>query len=173
METEESQISSRNPWPWAIVGTLVLFLAGTVSLVVLACSQKVDLISRNYYEQELKFQAQIERQDHARKLPDAAVTYDAAARRILISLPKEHANRTVSGWIQLYRPSAAGLDREIALNVDARGSQALDAAALQPGLWKVRVFWKADNKEYFIDQKVVLGTDNPLAPAVVGTSAIP
>jgi hypothetical protein len=48
--------SNRNLWPWAIVLTFVLFISGTVSLVVMACSQKVELVSQNYYEQELQFQ---------------------------------------------------------------------------------------------------------------------
>jgi hypothetical protein len=49
------------------------------------------------------------------------------------------------------------LDREIKLELDAKGVQAIDASSLLPGLWKVRVSWTADQKDYFTDQKVVIG----------------
>ena len=45
----------------------------------MACSQKVDLVSPDYYEQELKFQGQIDRVERTRRAASqAAVAYDAA-----------------------------------------------------------------------------------------------
>ena len=37
-----------NPWPFAIILTFIIFLAGTIGLVVMACTRKVDLVSSNY-----------------------------------------------------------------------------------------------------------------------------
>jgi hypothetical protein len=72
-------------------------------------------------------------------------------------LPASHAGRNAVGRIQLYRPSAMGLDRELPLQFDADGVQILDATGLIPGLWKVRVQWTVENKEFFADQKVIIG----------------
>jgi hypothetical protein len=147
----------RNLWPPAIITTFALFFAGTVGLVVMACSQKVDLVSSDYYEQELKFQGRIDRVERTRQAAaQAAVAYDAARRCITVSLPADQARHQVTGLIELYRPSAAGLDRTVELAPDARGVQRLDAAGLAPGLWKVRVSWTVDHQDYFLDQKVVV-----------------
>jgi nitrogen fixation protein FixH len=136
----------------------VLFFAGTVGLIVMACSQKVDLVSADYYEQELKFQGRIDRVERTqRTTTQAAVAYDLATHSITISLPAGQAEHEVSGRIELYRPSAAGLDRAVQLVPDANGVQRLDAAAMVPGLWKVRVSWTVGNQDYFLDQKVVVG----------------
>ena len=35
----------RNLWPTGIIVTFVLFFAGTIGLVVMACSQRADLVS--------------------------------------------------------------------------------------------------------------------------------
>ena len=43
--------TNRNLWPIGIVVVCALFVAGTVGLIVMACSQKVDLVSKDYYEQ--------------------------------------------------------------------------------------------------------------------------
>jgi nitrogen fixation protein FixH len=149
---------SRNLWPLGIILTFALFFAGTVGLIVMAFSQKVDLVSADYYEQELKFQGRIDRVERTRRAAtQAAVAYDAARRCITVSLPAEQARHGVTGRIELYRPSAAGLDRAVELAPDAQGVQRLDAAGLAPGLWKVRVSWTVEKQDYFLDQKVVVG----------------
>ena len=75
--------TSRNLWPLCIIVTFVLFFAGTVGLIVMACSQKVDLVSADYYEQELKFQSRIDRVERTRRAAtQATAAYDAARRSI-------------------------------------------------------------------------------------------
>jgi len=148
---------TRNLWPFGILSAFALFIAGTAGLIVLACSHKVDLVSADYYEQEIRFQSQLDRLDRTHKLEQqACVSYDASAQRITISVPVQQAVHSISGQVQLYRPSAAGLDRHVKLAPDSRGFQSVDAAKLLPGLWKVRVLWTVENKEYFIDQSVIV-----------------
>ena len=150
---------ARNLWPLGIITTLVVFFAGTVGLIVMACSQKVDLVSADYYENELKFQGRIDQVERTRSaVTQASVAYDAALKCITISLPADQARRDISGHIDLYRPSAAGMDRTVKLAPDAHGVQRLDAAGLAPGLWKVRVSWTVEKQDYYLDQKVVVGS---------------
>lgn len=150
--------TARNLWPFGIVLALGLFAAGTVALIVIASSHKVDLVATDYYEQEIQFQSQLERLNRTAPFGDEVkVAYDATTRRITISLPAGHANPDTAGRIHLYRPSMTGKDRELALNLDADGRQSVDAAALLPGLWKVRVHWTAQNQEYFADRSVLVG----------------
>jgi hypothetical protein len=150
--------TSRNLWPLGIILTLVIFFAGTVGLVVMACSQRADLVSPDYYERELKFQSQIDQVERThRATSQASVIYDAAGKCITVSLPAAQAGREISGRIELYRPSAAGLDRAVKLAPDTKGVQRLDAAGLAPGLWKVRVSWTFERQDYYLDEKVVVG----------------
>ena len=150
--------TSRNLWPLGIIVTFALFFAGTVGLIIMACSQKADLVSADYYEQELKFQGRIDRVERTRHAANqASIAYNAVNQCITISLPADQAGREVSGRIELYRPSAAGLDRAIKLEPDANGVQRLDATGMVPGLWKVRVSWTVEHHDYFLDQKVVVG----------------
>ena len=149
---------TRNLWPTGIIVACALFVAGTAGLIVMACAQKDDLVRADYYEQELRYQSQIDRVERTRlAAAQAAVTYDNAKRCLTIALPPAQAARPITGSIHLYRPSAGALDRSFPLKVDANGLQSLDAAGLAPGLWKVRVSWTVDNQDYYLDQKVVVG----------------
>ena len=43
-------------WGYKIMLAYVVFIAGILFLVFKSSSQKVELVTENYYEQELKFQ---------------------------------------------------------------------------------------------------------------------
>ena len=151
--------TTRNLWPLGIIAAFVLFITGTVGLIVMACSQRVELVSPDYYERELKFQGQIDRAARAQgATSQASVAYDAARNCITVSLPADQARREVTGSIELYRPSATGMDRAVKLEPDANGTQRLDASGLAPGLWRVRVSWTAEKQNYYLEQKVVVGS---------------
>jgi nitrogen fixation protein FixH len=151
--------TSRNLWPLGIILTLGVFIAGTAGLIVMACSQRVELVSPDYYERELKFQSQIDEVERThRAATQASVAYDAAGKCITVSLPADQARREVTGSIKLYRPSAIGMDQLVKLEPDANGTQRLDASGLAPGLWRVRVSWTAEKQNYYLEQKVVVGS---------------
>jgi len=151
-------IASRNLWPYGVIAAFALFLSGTAGLIVLAVSHRTDLVSDHYYEDEIRFQSQMDRAGRAQTLnSNAVVNYDPAGKRILVSLPAEHAGRATEAAVMLYRPSAAGLDRRIAWQPGPDGVQAIDAAELKAGLWKISVGWTVDGQEYLFDQKIVVG----------------
>lgn len=146
-----------NPWPLGIVLAFAVFIAGTITLIVLASSQRTDLVRADYYEQEIRHQQQIDRLERTQRIaPDARVTYDRARARLEVALPAAQARRGPQGQIHLYRPSAANLDRHIPLDLDASGRQTLDATDLQPGLWRVRVSWSVDQEDFQLDQRLVV-----------------
>lgn len=148
-------------WPYGIIAAFAIFITGTVALIVLACSQRTDLVSTDYYEQEIKFQSHLDRLRRTRELDvTGLVAYDAARQRITISLPAEQVRHAVSGRVQLYRPSAAGLDRQLALAPNSSGVQVVETKGLRPGLWKVRVSWTVGENDYFMDRKIVIGSGN-------------
>ncbi len=79
LHSEHDMKTTRNLWPLGIIAAFVVFFAGTAGLIVMACAQKVDLVSADYYEQELRFQKRINGLDHAKELGErASVVYDGA-----------------------------------------------------------------------------------------------
>jgi hypothetical protein len=115
-------------------------------------------VADNYYEQELRYQSQIDGMRNARsETEQATVAYDPRNKEIVVSIPSPSTTVARSGMVQLYRPSSLKLDRQYELQTDSRGLQRIDAAALAPGLWKVRVSWRIQDRDYLIDQRLVIG----------------
>ena len=147
--------ATRNFWPAAIVIAFAVFIPVTAGLIVLALGNKHELTRPDYYEQELRHQQVMERVARARELgPAASIAFDIAKQRITVVLPAEHARRMATGCVRLYRPSEAGLDRELPLALDRTGVQTLDVHDLRPGLWRVQVAWTVDGREHLLEQRL-------------------
>jgi nitrogen fixation protein FixH len=150
---------SFNPWPVGIVVFFALAIMGCAGFVAFCSRHPADLVAADYYEQEVRYQAQIDRVlNVSEQARGTAITYDPTAGLIAISIPQTRGEATPVGRVELYRPSSAALDRQLKLEPNANGLQTIDARALQPGLWKVRVTWKVDQKDYFIDKKIIIGS---------------
>lgn len=155
MNTTKPETKPRNLWPYAIIAWFVIFISALATWAVVATHNSVDLVRQDYYEEELRFQQQIERVNRTAQMrKDITVTTDASS--LTFKLPLDEAAAKPTGEIQLYRPSDASLDKKIALDVNDSGLQRIDASALKGGLWKVRVYWKVGQAEYYFDQSVVL-----------------
>ena len=146
-----------NPWPISIIAFFFVAIIGCCTFVAFCSRHPADLVAADYYEQEVRYQGQIDRLRHAQQnARSATVRYDAASKVISVCLTPNLSSANGMGSIQLYRPSATNLDRQFKLAPDANGVQTIDASSLLPGLWKVRVSWTVDEKEFFIDQKIVI-----------------
>lgn len=146
-----------NPWPYAIIGWMLLFGTGMAAWVVVAVRNDPELVRPDYYEQEIAYQKQIDRLSRTVAVRgDVSVAYESAGQVVALRIPTAHLADKLTGTVRFYRPSNAKLDFDLPLAVDATGAQRIDAAKLQGGLWKVRVSWTSGGQEYFHDQSLVL-----------------
>lgn len=147
----------RNLWPLCVGLALGLFAVGLVALIVAAVSSNSDLVAEDYYEQEIRYQEQLDRLERASGLDEAiAVTHDGALGVLLLRFPAAYAGEVVSGEVHLYRPSAAGLDRKVPLALNAAGQQVIPAGALASGRWQVKIRWAVRGKEYYVERRLVI-----------------
>ena len=155
--SDEKRPTTFNPWPYSIVAFFAVAILAAVVWVVFCIGHGTDLVAADYYEQEMEYQAQLDRIERADELSDqASVTYLAEEDSIRIQLPPNHAASGARGVIHLYRPSQAQLDQKYRLQPDATGVQRLKALNLQNGLWDVRVQWVVDGQDYFVSKRFTI-----------------
>lgn len=146
-----------NPWPVSIIVFFTFAIIGCVTLVAFCSRHPADLVAADYYEQEVRYQGQIDRVQRAQeRAQPASVEYNPASKQIMISLPPNRPVANVTGTITLYRPSAMNQDRTFKFEPGLNGVQTLDVSGLLSGLWKVRVSWTVGQEDYFLDQKLVI-----------------
>ena len=147
----------KNIWPYAIIAYFVVFITGIVAWVSFATRHDDQLVRADYYDHEIKYQSQIERVARTRALKDESIiVYHPAQKTIRITFPDELRGQNIEGNIHLYRPSDARLDKRISLSPSIDGIQQISVGGLQQGLWKLRLDWKLDDAEYYIEKSLVL-----------------
>ena len=141
-------------WPYMIVICMVSFMGYIAHFVYQAMNQDVDLVSKDYYAQEIKYQDQIERVRRTQALGDVMLNYKAGDEAILLQMPSTYQDMNLSGTITLFRPSDDKLDKQLPLQLGRDQSQLLEVADLESGLWKVRVSFSANNEDYYTEKTI-------------------
>ncbi|MGH7968512.1 MAG: FixH family protein, partial [Limisphaerales bacterium] len=122
-----------NPWPVSIIAFFTMAILGCASFTAFCSRHPADLVTADCYEQEIRYQSRIDDAQRARQRAQATkVTYDGRTRLISITLPHLDSKSRVVGKVQLYRPSAVNLDRELPLEPRADGIKTIDARDLLP-----------------------------------------
>ena len=137
-----------------IVIAMVCFMGYIAMFVYRAMNLDVDLVSNDYYAQEIKYQDQIERVRRTQALGDVMLDYKPEDKSILLQMPATYQGMSLSGTITLFRPSDDKLDTQLALQLGRDQSQLLEVDDLESGLWKVRVSFSADNKDYYTEKTI-------------------
>ena len=137
-------------WGKWIIVTFVVFALFMAGLVAVCMREDISLVSRNYYQDELSYQQQIERLNNAKRLqtqPEMAITKEG----LKIQFPLN--GHVQSGTIQLLRPSDLRWDRNFRLSAE-RTTQVFDISTLPQGMYRAKMQWTMDGKEYQVESVI-------------------
>lgn len=136
-------------WGKGIFLLYAAFVIMVLGMVVFAMTKEVGLVSDNYYDKEIKYQEQIDREKRTNKIQgDINISY--SGQSLIIGFPDGYIKSSpVKGEIYFYRPSDAGKDFKIPLETDAEGKQVMNTAKFDKGIWRIKVSWNKDGQEYY------------------------
>ena len=142
-------------WGTGIAAVYTVFALATTGFVTFAMSQRVDLVSSDYYAQSLRHDQKIAAERNARSLePPPSVVLTGSGQAVL-SLPPDQAGRA-AGTVTWYRSADPTADRTTALALDRDGRQLLPLSGLMAGRWIAQVRWTARGRDYYYEQAVLL-----------------
>jgi hypothetical protein len=124
------------------------FILLIVTMVTLSMKQKVDLVSEDYYQQELDFQHKINQIERTEKLA-TPLTWKVTRKQLELQFPAEFSGKSKQGKIFFFRPSDAVLDQEVSLTKDTATLQQLSLKQLKKGVYKMQVNWEVNNSEFY------------------------
>jgi hypothetical protein len=139
-------------WGRKLILVFIAF-AGLMSTLVYMCMQQnFELVSKDYYGEELRYQDKIDGSNNASKLSELVVNQNS--ENVVIKLPKELNGLTVSGEAWFYCATNASKDKKITLEIDAEGRQFISKAQLAKAKYLLKVNWKAGNNIYYTEKNV-------------------
>ena len=117
-------------------------------LVAKAVNQNFDLVTNDYYSDDLAYQEKIDRANNSKALDiPLNIKYSGAEKNVLLSFPE--SVEKIEGEIHFYKPDKSNLDIKMPINLSNDFIQKIDFSDKINGLWRVKITWNADGVAYF------------------------
>lgn len=141
-------------WGKRILFLYLAFVAGIVLLVVKSHGKSVDLVHKNYYEQELLFSQRMQALQNYYALPDGIVMVQKQMT-IDIALPIDHSV-VDARTIFFYKPSNPKADKIFDIQPDEKGILHIEKRMLEMGKYEIKIDWVKNQKAYAFEQSIII-----------------
>ncbi len=144
-------------WNWGtgILLSIIVFLIILVGIVYIFMNQDVDLVTQDYYSKELRYQKQIDKINNTNEL-GKQVGIVSLDNFVQLIFPDSVFDKKASGTIFFYRPSGSKKDFSVPMAVSADNIQMINTSALERGLWKVKVEWGMEGKDFYSEKSLII-----------------
>lgn len=140
-------------WGRSIVTAFVLFAAFIGTLVTICVRQDVQLVTEDYYKEEINYQRQIDRIGHTAGLAEKpSITVDGGQIKVAYT----DFPLIQGGDLELFRPSDARLDKQFILTTTTADTQLFSTTGMDGGMYRARLRWTMNGQEYFLEQVIYL-----------------
>lgn len=141
---------------WSIKITILYlsFVVLIVSMVIISSNNGEELVAKDYYAQELAYQARIDAINNEAAL-QKGLSYEVQQESILFEAPESLLNEKITGEIYFFCPAKSNNDKKIQIEF-INGQQLIHKSFLQPGAYKVKVEYQAAGKSYFHEGVVTI-----------------
>jgi hypothetical protein len=141
-------------WGYKITIFYLVFIAGIMYLVIQSSRQQMDLVTPDYYAQELKYQDKIDQSKRASGLSEP-IRYQVSEAGILINFPKEFLGKSITGNVQLYYPADEKKDINAKIETSQNQFQ-LVIPDKRSGMHILIINWEASGVSYYFEETVYL-----------------
>jgi nitrogen fixation protein FixH len=135
-------------WGHKITLVFIAFAAMMIYMVVKSFQTNVDLVSEDYYMQELNYQQQIDKKKNV-KTDQKAIEYKLTSNGVELIFSESTMLSAIEGTINLYRPSEADMDQQLIINLDSMKRQRITPEMLVPGKYILKIDWKEGEIPYY------------------------
>jgi hypothetical protein len=142
-------------WGKGVLCVIVLFVLGVAAMVFTAFTNRVDLVSDDYYQRGVQYEEHLTVLRRSEAMADSVVI-EACPGGIEIRFSRGVTRRLSEGRIVLYRPSNRRLDRILSVALDSAGHQRVPMLPRDAGMWRVQLSWVAESLDFTKEAAVVV-----------------
>ncbi len=143
-------------WGWKIAVLYTGFAGMILLLVVSSVRQDFDLVSENYYDDEIKYQNVIDAGKNQAGL-SAAMAIHANGSQVVIEFPDELSKGELTGKVSFYSPVNAAWDKSFDIAMQSGSNRmAVPRVALQNTRYIVKISCALAGKDYYQESEIQL-----------------
>lgn len=141
-------------WGNKLIIVFIVFAALMATLVYKATQTKFELVSKDYYQDELRYQDKID--GAANAALEAPISIQVNDEIISFEFPDAQKNANITGEAWFYCSVDATKDKRFVLSVDSTGIQRIERKGLQKGDYQVKISYEINQKKYYVAQQLHL-----------------
>ena len=142
-------------WGHGVIVALGLFMSFILFMIFVYSNgmKNSELISDNYYEDELAYQEIITAKNNADELTEKPV-YLQTSEGISVTFPKETAPENSKVNFELFRTDDSNLDVKKEVTLDAQNKLVIPGKVIFSGSYTLKIKWENNKKTYQVDYDV-------------------
>lgn len=141
-------------WGYKILIAYLVFVAGIVYLVFRSSSEKIDLVTKDYYAEEIQYQKKIDETKRTNAL-SSPIRYEVEDDQLMIKFPADFKGKRIQGEMMLYCPSDANKDLKTGFNITDSVFY-FKVPTNNKGLHQLQLTWTVDTLKYYFEEKLFL-----------------
>ena len=130
------------------------FMVIMISFVIISRDVDHSLVMENYYEADINYQDHKDKVANSKALKTDLVISKVTGEKVKFQFPELPGK--ISGEVLFYKPDDKSKDFRVAVKTDASGLFNVSTTNLATGLWRLKVEWKAGDKQYYKEQELHL-----------------
>lgn len=135
-------------WGHGIALFYGIFAVSLLAVVIKTTQYDHSLVTEKYYEKDLQYQEHYEKLANSQKLTQPLKVWkDKDAQALSIQFPNGMGN--IQGEVTFYRPVNSDEDFSIPFQLSGENLLEYNTTDLQPGLWTIKIDWKAGRVPYY------------------------
>ena len=141
-------------WGNRLVIVFICFAGLIATLVYKSMHTKFELVSKDYYGDELRYQEKIDGRANAAGL--GPVVIEQTETSLIIHLPGVPDSANVKGEAWFYRSSNAVMDRKIMLDPAQGLHQVISGKELVKGTYQLKLSWQQHARQYYHESMITI-----------------
>jgi hypothetical protein len=142
-------------WGNKLLITFIVFGAGIFYLVYRSFTTNFEVVEKDYYKSELRYQQVIDGSNRANAL-SSAVKLEQKDNLVYLQLPDEMKNKVVTGDVLFYCAYDGKKDKSFSLEVNDEATQTFKPGTITPGTYTVKIKWSNDGKDYYAEKTLTV-----------------
>ncbi|MFN8321696.1 MAG: FixH family protein [Chitinophagales bacterium] len=139
---------SKINWGWKIVILYSAFVVMILTLVYKSAQNKIEIVTPDYYQKELAYQSQIDKEQRTQHLKEQ-LQWQVSGKQIHLKFPAEVAGKNVKAEILFYRANNSNQDFKMNALADSTGSCLITSDKFEKGVYQMQIDWTAEGVSYY------------------------
>lgn len=141
-------------WGWRIMFLYASFATMIIILVIKSSHQQFDLVSKDYYKDEIGYQKVLDASKNEALLA-GNIDIHADRDKVVIDFPQEFKGKAMQGEIRFFSVVQQDWDRVFKVNNEG-GTAIIPRAKLENTNYKIKISYSVDGKEYYHESQIML-----------------